>query len=135
MGNVRTNESMIEIRWSKETNEIDLEGTPEDLQYVRQSILHLLQTDEAQAVIPAAIDFDSAPYSGRLSSLVIQNSEGSTRVAVVVDYLEVQGNSKHLESFADCSTLKLINLTITAILNTIQTTSGFILIPCPWLFL
>jgi hypothetical protein len=101
MGNVRTNEAMIEIRWSKETNEIDLEGTPEDLQYVRQSILHLLQTDEAQAVIPAAIDFDSAPYSGRLSSLVIQNSEGSTRVSVVVDCLEVQGNSKHLESFAD----------------------------------
>jgi hypothetical protein len=92
---------MIEIRWSKETNEIDLGGTPEDLQYVRQSILHLLQADEVQSVISAAIEFNPEPYSGRLSSLVIKKSEGSTKVAIVVDYLEVQGNSKHLESFAD----------------------------------
>jgi hypothetical protein len=66
--------AMIEIRWSDETNEIDLGGTLEDLQYVRQSILHLLQIDKVQSVIPAAIDFDPAPYSGKF----IQKSEGST---------------------------------------------------------
>jgi hypothetical protein len=39
-----------------------------------QSILHLLQIDKVQSVIPAAIDFDPAPYSGKF----IQKSEGST---------------------------------------------------------
>jgi hypothetical protein len=92
---------VIKIRWNKETNEIELGETPEDLQYVRQSILHLLQTNMVQAVISADIDFDPAPYSDILSSLVIQKSEGSTKVAIVADYLEVKGNPKCLESFAD----------------------------------
>jgi hypothetical protein len=92
---------MIEIRWSGATNEIELRGTPEDLQYVRRSILQLLQTDEVQAIIPAAIDFDPYPYSGKLNSLVIYKSESSTIVTMVANYLEVKGNYNHLESFAD----------------------------------
>jgi hypothetical protein len=92
---------MIEIRWSNATNEIELGGTLEDLQYVRQSILRLLQIDEVQAVVPVAIDFNPAPYSDKLSSLVIRKSEGSTLVTIVANYLEVKGNSNHLESFAD----------------------------------
>jgi hypothetical protein len=92
---------MIEIRWSNETNEIELGGTLEDLQYVRQSILRLLQINEVQAVVPAAIDFNPAPYSDKLSSLMIRKSKGSTLVTIVANYLEVKGNSNHLGSFAD----------------------------------
>jgi hypothetical protein len=93
---------MIEIRWSEETNEIELGGTPQDLQYVRQSILHLVhQTDETQITISAAIDFDPSPYSSRLSCLVIDKSENFIRVQIAANCLEVRGNHQNLEVFAD----------------------------------
>jgi hypothetical protein len=92
---------MIEIRWHEETNEIDLGGTPQDLQYIRQSILSLIQTNEAQVDISAAVDFDPAPYSNRLSFLMIRKSKGATKVAIVTDRLEVEGDPKKLEVFAD----------------------------------
>ena len=93
---------MIEIRWSKETNEIELGGTLQDLQYIRQSILHLIhQTDRTQIIISTAIDFDPSPYSSRLSFLVIDKSENFIRVQIAADYLEVRGNPKKLEVFAD----------------------------------
>ena len=93
---------MIEIRWSEETNEIDLSGTPQDLQYIRQSILHLIhQTDQTQIIISTAIDFDTSPYSSRLSFLVIDKSENFIMVQVAANCLEVRGNPKNLEVFAD----------------------------------
>jgi glycerate kinase len=92
---------MIEIRWHKETNEIDLGGTPQDLQYVRQSILSLIQADETQISISVAADFNPALYSGRLSSLIIRKSKGATKVSIVTNQLEIEGNSEKLEAFAD----------------------------------
>jgi len=91
---------MIDIRWHKETNEIDLEGTSQDLQFIRQSILNLIQADETQIIISAADDFDPAPYSDCLSFLVIRKSKGSTKVAVVTNRLEIEGDSERLEAFA-----------------------------------
>jgi hypothetical protein len=99
---VKPDKIMIEIRWSEETNEIEVGGTPQDLQYVRQSILHLIhQTDETQIIISAAIDFDPSPYSSRLSFLVIDKSENLIRVQLAADCLDVRGNPKNLEVFAD----------------------------------
>jgi glycerate kinase len=92
---------MIEIRWHKKTNEIDLGGTSQDLQYVRQSILSLIQATETQVSISVATDFNPAPYSDRLSSLIIRKGKGATKVAIVTNQLEIEGNFEKLEAFAD----------------------------------
>ena len=91
---------MINIRWSQKTNEIDLEGTPQALQYIRQSILNLIQEDDLQIIISVATDFDPALYSNRLTSLVIRKSKGSTKITVVANRLEIEGDSERLEAFA-----------------------------------
>ena len=60
----------------------------------------MFQADEAQIIISAAVDFDPAPYSDCLSSLIIRKSKGSTKVAVVTNLLEIEGDSERLEAFA-----------------------------------
>jgi hypothetical protein len=92
---------MIEIRWNEKTSEIDLGGTPEDLQYIRQSILRLIRTGEVQISISANLDFEPAPYSSRLSFLIIRKSVGFTKVIIATDHLEVKGNPDNLATFAE----------------------------------
>jgi hypothetical protein len=92
---------MIEIRWDKETNEIELSGTPQEFQHIRQSILHLIRENETQISLSTASNFDPAPYSGCLTFLIICKSEGPTRISISTDRLEVTGNHKNLEAFAD----------------------------------
>jgi hypothetical protein len=92
---------MIEIRWDEETNEIEMAGTTQELQLVCHSILHLAQTNEAQITIPAAIDFDPAPYSSCLNSTTICKSEDLIKVAIDIDHLKIHGSPKNLEIFAD----------------------------------
>jgi hypothetical protein len=92
---------MIEIRWDKETNEIEMAGTLQDLQHVCRSILHLTQTNETQITIPAAINFDPAPYSNCLNFIAISKNEDLIKVAVAIDRLEIHGSPKNLEVFAD----------------------------------
>ena len=91
---------MIEIRWHEETNEIDLGGTSQDLQHVRQSILGLIQANETQISISVAVDFNPAPYSECLGSLIIRKGKGATKVAIVANPLEIEGDSEKLEAFA-----------------------------------
>jgi hypothetical protein len=91
---------MIKIRWSQKTNEIDLEGTSQDLQYIRQSILDLIQADEPQVIISGTTNFDPTPYSNHLTSLVIRKSKESTKVKVVTNQLEIEGDSERLGAFA-----------------------------------
>jgi hypothetical protein len=92
---------MIEIRWDEETNEIEMTGTPQELQLICRSILHLTQTNETQITIPTAIDFDPAPYSSCLNSITICKSEDLIKVAIKTDRLEIHGSPKNLEIFAD----------------------------------
>lgn len=92
---------MIEIRWSEKINEIELRGTLQDLQNVRQSILDLLQTDEVQINISANVNVEPAPYSSRLSFITIRKGIGSTKVTVATEHLEVAGNPDCLAKFAE----------------------------------
>lgn len=92
---------MIEIRWNEKTNEINLGGTLQNLRYVRQSILHLIETDEIQVNISANVNFDPAPYSSLLSFLTIRKGVGSIRVTIATDCLEIEGDIAKLAVFAE----------------------------------
>jgi hypothetical protein len=92
---------MIKIKCDKKTNEIEMAGTPQELQLVCRSILHLTQTNETQITISAAIDFDPAPYSNCLNSITICKSEDLIKVTIAIDRLEIHGSPKNLEVFAD----------------------------------
>ncbi|MCY7286385.1 MAG: hypothetical protein LH679_23805 [Cyanobacteria bacterium CAN_BIN43] len=61
----------------------------------------MIQADETQVDVSAAVDFDPAPYSSRLSFLIIRKSKRSTKVAIVTDRLDVEGEPEKLEVFAD----------------------------------
>jgi hypothetical protein len=78
-----------------------MNGTPRELQLICRSILHLTQTNANQITIPAAIDFEPAPYSSCLNSITICKSEDLIKVAIKIDRLEIQGSPKNLEIFAD----------------------------------
>jgi hypothetical protein len=91
---------MIEIRWDEETDEIEIAGTTQELQHVYRSILHLAQTNGNQITIPAAIDFDPAPYSSCLNSITIRKSEDLIKVLIAIDHLKMHGSPKNLEIFA-----------------------------------
>jgi hypothetical protein len=92
---------MVEIRWDKETNEIETTGTQQELQLICRSIIHLTQTNVNQITIPAAIDFDPTPYSSRLNFITICKSENLIKVAIEVDHLKIHGSPKNLQIFAD----------------------------------
>jgi hypothetical protein len=91
---------MIEIRQDEETNEIEMTGTPQELQLICHSVLHLAQTNEVQITIPTAIDFDPAPYSSCLNFATIYKSEDLIKVTINLDHLEIHGSPKNLEIFA-----------------------------------
>lgn len=82
---------MIEIRFSEE--EIDLQGTPAELRDIRQAILDLLTNDQPILYLAASTNFDPAPYSRYLASLIIRKGLGPTKVSVSGKSLEVEGST------------------------------------------
>lgn len=94
---------MIEIRFSNGSGggEIDFSGTPKELRNVRQSILNFIQNKAQQVCVIEAATINPSPYDICLSALSICKSSSSIKVSVFANSLQIDGEPKKLETFAD----------------------------------
>ncbi len=81
--------------------EIELAGLPKDLRDVQQLILNLIQNEDAQVCAVRAAAIDPSPYDGCLDSLSIRKGNSSIKVSVSANSLQIEGEPKKLEIFAD----------------------------------
>jgi hypothetical protein len=91
---------MIEIRYAA-PNEVDISGTADELQSVRQAILDLAQSDASQITIDADSVIDPTSYKSALSKLIIRKAECPTKVSLKNEReIQVEGTADCLEAFA-----------------------------------
>ncbi len=89
----------VEIRFSS-NGELDISGSTPALRKIGQSMLDLINDkDRLNCVIEARI-VDPAPYDNCLSYVSISKSETLTKVSVVGNYLQIEGDTESLERFA-----------------------------------
>ncbi len=89
---------MIEIRYSE--NELDISGTVDELQEVRQRILAFLNSNAPSLIIEASPDFDPHPYLLTIPQMVIEKGQCPTRVSVVnKNEVNIKGSPESLEAF------------------------------------
>ena len=90
---------MIQIRATD--TEADLEGSPEDLQHIREAMLRLLASSEARLSVEACATGDPSPYARLLSELHIERTTGPMRVAIANEsMLVLSGSDESLNRFA-----------------------------------
>jgi hypothetical protein len=91
---------MIEIRYSDPYN-LDISGIPDDLQFVRQEVMRIIQSDIPQLTIEANINIDPEPYDFALARLVIVKSNCPTIVELKNDNeIHIEGSISCLDAFA-----------------------------------
>jgi DUF1680 family protein len=91
---------MIEIRYSP-PDELDLSGTVDELQQLKNAIHHLLLSDETIYVAAAATQIDPHPYQTALAQFEIVKGRGSIHASVIdTKKLQITGSPKSLEVFA-----------------------------------
>ena len=89
---------MIKIRATED--ELELSGSPAELQHVRAMILALTRGTESESIVSADSDCDPKPYDVPLSELRLVRDVGPTRVSVVGRALRVSGADENLEKFS-----------------------------------
>lgn len=94
---------MIEIRCSGNSynREIDLSGSPKELRDVQQSIFNFIQDKTQQVCVIEAATVNPSPYDICLSSLSIRKSDSFIKVSISANSLQIEGEPKKLEAFAD----------------------------------
>lgn len=93
---------MIAIRFNNDCSggEVELSGTVQELQNIRQSILNLIQIQDVRVCIPAA-EVEPTPYNCCLKALSIFKTNGSIKVSVFENFLKIEGEPDNLESLAE----------------------------------
>jgi hypothetical protein len=86
---------MIQIRHDK--SEIEIAGSTIDLRQVAQSIVNFLQHKSNCMTLSVRSDFDPAPYSNTLSSLIVEKGNGPMRVTIADDALKITGDPEFLK--------------------------------------
>jgi hypothetical protein len=89
---------MIQIRATSE--EIELSGTPSDLQRVRNEIEAAILNAERTLSIAADPEIDPTPYASALVELRVIRSHGPTKVSVEDQTLVVAGADENLMRFS-----------------------------------
>ena len=72
---------MLEIRYS-EPKELDISGTVDELQFVRQKIFELVQSETSQIAIDADGSVNTAPYNLAFPKLIILKNSSPTKVSL-----------------------------------------------------
>lgn len=90
---------MLEIRFS-EPNELELSGTVDELQTVRNATLELAQTTASEITFDCDASINPKPYNLALSKLIIRKSQLPTNVSLENDELCVEGSPQSLKAFA-----------------------------------
>jgi hypothetical protein len=89
----------VEIRFSNQ-GELDISGSTPALRQIGQAMLDLVNNKERENCIIEGAIVDAQPYDGCLSAVSIIKSDTLTKVSVVEDYLQIEGDSKSLKGFA-----------------------------------
>jgi predicted metal-binding protein len=89
---------MIEICHSNQ-GDIDLSGTPQELQAIAESIRELLDSDLESVTIDAETGYDPAPYDANVPLLRIRKGTGPGRVSLVDEALLIEGSPESLAKF------------------------------------
>ena len=88
---------MIQICYSKASG-VELSGTYQDMEALRQDILKFISSPATHFVAEAEIGFDPSPYDSVLHQVVIIKGQGPTNVSVANNaQLQVAGSAEHLE--------------------------------------
>ena len=91
---------MLEIRFSK-PKELEVSGTVDELQSVRNQILALVENDIAQIAFECDGSINSMPYDSVLSKFIVRKSQLPTKVSLEnSNELCVEGLPHCLEAFA-----------------------------------
>jgi hypothetical protein len=72
---------MIEIRFSA-PYELDISGTVDELETVRQRILQLVEAGDQQIMVEADASIDPAPYDAALQRLLIAKGDCPTKISL-----------------------------------------------------
>jgi hypothetical protein len=89
----------VEIRFSHQ-GELDISGSTPALRQISQAMLDLVNDKERSNCIIKGATIDPYPYKSCLSAVSISKSDTLTKVSVVGDYLQIEGDSESLENFA-----------------------------------
>jgi hypothetical protein len=90
---------MIEIRYA-EREGIEICGTCDDIQRVKQQIQAFLHTDTDTLLIEALSNADPSPYDLIIAKLLVKKGQGPTKVSLEQhSVLEVSGGLDNLEAF------------------------------------
>ncbi len=90
---------MIRISFTP-PNELDISGTPDELQEIRAAILKVATEAPTNLEVAADQVFDPRPYERRLYFFRIYLEPGPVRVSVEDDAVHVVGSETSLEAFA-----------------------------------
>ena len=82
-------------------NDLDIAGTVSEFASLRSNILELLSSNSLRLAVDADLKFDPAPYQFAIPCLVIEKSDGPTKVSVIEkSMVVVAGSPDNLERFA-----------------------------------
>jgi hypothetical protein len=91
---------MIEIRYSLD-EAIDILGSCEELELLRQEILGLLKTDSEQIYVTGESDISAEPWNFVASGLEIIQNGKAVKVSISEDNsIHIKGSKDNLEKFA-----------------------------------
>src|SRR6266478_3073421 len=91
---------MIEIRYTS-THDLDISGSPEDLQFIRRRIVDLCKSDALQSIVKADGAIDPSPYDLAIPRLVRLKGQGPTRISLKdADELQIEGSPEKLKKLA-----------------------------------
>jgi hypothetical protein len=90
---------MIEIRYTS-PYELDIAGSPDELESIRRRILDLVETHN-EIALEADATIDPTPYETTLARMTIAEGRGPAKVTVCDEIeLRVEGSREALETFA-----------------------------------
>jgi hypothetical protein len=91
---------MIEIRYNS-PHDLDISGSPDDLQLVQQRIFDLLKSGALQVIVKADGTIDPSPYAFAIPGLVLVKGQCPTRISLKdAEQLQIEGSPENLEKFA-----------------------------------
>jgi hypothetical protein len=89
---------MIEICRSNQ-GDVDLSGTPGELQAIADAIQKLVGSDSESIIFGAETNYDPAPYDFNVPSLRIRKGIGPTKVSLTGEELLIEGSLENLIKF------------------------------------
>ncbi len=90
----------MQIRYTA-PNEVDISGTVEDLQTVKQLLLDVATSDSTFYEVEAETDFDPSPYASSLRRMVVIKSQGPVKATIICDeYIQVEASGEKMEVFS-----------------------------------